>query len=111
MCFTAFSIVSMVTCIVSIQLLRIGLINHTTAGDTYQKDSKDILIIISLGAAGTEILFCLISAVVSCRLAHDAKKELQQKKKGAFYVQVLSERDVLLIRGDHKETVLATSLL
>jgi hypothetical protein len=110
MCFTAFSIVSLVTAIVSIQLLRLGLVNHTTDGHTYQKDSKDILILIALGAAGTEILFCLISAFVSCRLAHAAKKELQQKKKGAFYVQVLGEKDILVITDNEKEKVLATSL-
>ena len=40
MCFTAFSIVSLVTAIVSIQLLRLGLVNHTTDGNTFQKENK-----------------------------------------------------------------------
>ena len=110
MCFTAFSIVSLVTCIISIQLLRLGLVNHTTDGQTYQKDEKDILILLALGVAGTEILFCLISSFVSCRLAKAAKKELQTKKQGMFHVQVLGEKDILVITDNEKEKVLATSL-
>lgn len=40
MSFTAFSVVSMVVAVVSIQLLRVGLVNHTTDGHTFQKEKK-----------------------------------------------------------------------
>ncbi|CAH1790706.1 unnamed protein product [Owenia fusiformis] len=87
LCFTAFSIVSLVTAVVSIQLLRLGLVNHTTDGHTFQKAEKDILIIIALVDAGAECLVCIISSFVSCRVAKLAKKELFKKREGTFHVQ------------------------
>jgi hypothetical protein len=97
MCFTAFNIVSLVTAIVSIQLLRLGLVNHTTDGHTFQKEHKDVLILVALGAAGFECLICAISSFVSCRLAKAAKKELQKKREETFHVQVVGEKDILVV--------------
>ncbi|XP_013398378.1 uncharacterized protein LOC106164882 [Lingula anatina] len=87
LCFTAFSVVSLVTAVVSIQLLRLGLINHTNDGNTFQKEKKDFLIIVALATAGTECLICIISSFVSCRVARAAKKELFKKREGTFSVQ------------------------
>ncbi|XP_064621405.1 transmembrane protein 196-like isoform X2 [Lineus longissimus] len=87
LCFTAFSIVSLVTAVVNIQLLRLGLVNHTTDGQTFQKEKLDILIIIALVAAGLETLICMVSSFVSCRLAKAAKKEMFKKRDGTFHVQ------------------------
>ncbi|XP_060070869.1 uncharacterized protein LOC132550797 [Ylistrum balloti] len=87
MCFTAFNVVSMVTAVVSIQLLRLGLVNHTTDGETIQKAVKDMLILVALGAAGTECLVCLISTVLSCRVAKIAKEEMSKQREGMFYVK------------------------
>lgn len=122
MCFTAFSIVSLVTAVVSIQLLRLGLVNQTTDGDTYQKEDKDILIIVALGAAGVECFMCVISAFVSCQLARKAKKEMERKRDGTFHVQVLGQKDILVVTKitdtskngkllTQREKVFATSLL
>ena len=102
MCFTAFSFVSLVISIISIQLLRMGLVNHTTDGHTFQKEEKDILILVALGSAGIEILFGLISSVVGCCMANAAKHELFKKHVGAFHVQVMGEKDVVLVTKNQK---------
>ncbi|XP_074662878.1 transmembrane protein 196-like [Tubulanus polymorphus] len=97
LCFTAFSIVSLVTAVVSIQLLRLGLVNHTTDGHTFQKEKLDMLIVVALVATGAECLNCIISTIVSCRMAKAAKKELFKKRDGTFHVQVLGEKDVVIV--------------
>ncbi|XP_070569444.1 transmembrane protein 196-like [Ptychodera flava] len=76
LCFTAFSFVSLITGVVSIQLLRLGLVNHTSDGHTYAKEEQDVLIIVALVTAGLECLNSLISSFVSCLVA----KKLKQKK-------------------------------
>ena len=97
MCYTAFNVVSVVTAIVSIQLLRLGLVNQTTDGHTFQKEHKDVLIVSALVAAGCQSLNCIISSIVSCRLANAAKKELRKKREETFHVQVVGEKDILVI--------------
>lgn len=107
MCFTAFNVVSMVTAVVSIQLLRLGLVNHTTDGETIQKAVKDILILVALGAAGTECLVCLVSTVLSCRVAKIAKEEMSKQREGMFYVKVLGQKDIVVVTKpllDQKES-------
>ncbi|XP_052769602.1 transmembrane protein 196-like [Mya arenaria] len=102
MCFTAFSVVSMVTAVVSIQLLRLGLVNHTTDGQTFQKHNKDTLIIIALALAGSEILICLVSTLLSCRMAKVAKEELCKRREGMFHVKADADEnynDVTLSSG------------
>ena len=49
MCFAAFSTVSMVVAVVNIQLLKLGLVNHMSDGDTLKKESNDPLVILALG--------------------------------------------------------------
>lgn len=97
MCFTAFCVVSMVTAIVSIQLLRLGLVNHTTDGHTFQKEHLDLCILIALGTTGVEIVVCLISPLASLRLAKMAKKEMETKREGPFYVEVLGQKDIVVV--------------
>ena len=97
MCFTAFSVVSMVTAVVSIQLLRLGLVNHTTDGQTFQKQDKDTLIIIALVLAGSEILVCLLSTLLSCRMAKVAKEELCKRREGMFHVKVVGHKDIVVV--------------
>ncbi|BFZ11538.1 hypothetical protein BsWGS_14577 [Bradybaena similaris] len=97
MCFTAFSLVSMVVSVVSIQLLRVGLVNHTTDGHTFQKEKKDMLIYVSLAAAGTEIIVCMTAIVLSCRIARVAKEELSKQRDGMFYVKVLGQKDIVVV--------------
>ncbi|KAL3874478.1 hypothetical protein ACJMK2_037487 [Sinanodonta woodiana] len=87
MCFTAFSVVSMVTAVVSIQLLRLGLVNYTTDGHTFQKKDKDALIIVALTTAGSECLICLLSTLCSCRMAKVAKEEMCKRREGMFHVK------------------------
>lgn len=97
MCFTAFSVVSLVTAVVSIQLLRLGLVNHTTDGHTFQKEEKDVLILFALGGAGFEILLCLITLASSCRLAKAAKKDMFEKRADLFHVQVIGEKEIEVV--------------
>ncbi|XP_053376843.1 transmembrane protein 196-like isoform X2 [Mercenaria mercenaria] len=97
MCFTAFSVVSMVVSVVSIQLLRLGLVNHTTDGHTFQKQNKDTLIIIALALAGSEILVCLLSTLLSCRMAKVAKEELCKRREGMFHVKVVGQKDIVVV--------------
>ncbi|XP_060552914.1 transmembrane protein 196-like isoform X2 [Ruditapes philippinarum] len=97
MCFTAFSVVSMVVSVVSIQLLRLGLVNHTTDGHTFQKQNKDTLIIIALAVAGSEILVCLLSTLLSCRMAKVAKEELCKRREGMFHVKVVGQKDIVVV--------------
>ena len=97
MCFTAFSVVSMVTAVVSIQLLRLGLVNHMTDGQTFQKQNKDTLIIVALSVAGSEILVCLLSTLLSCRMAKVAKEELCKRREGMFHVKVVGQKDIVVV--------------
>lgn len=107
MCFTAFSVVSMVVSVVSIQLLRLGLVNHTTDGHTFQKQNKDTLIIIALALAGSEIIVCLLSTLLSCRMAKVAKEELCKRREGMFHVKNdadENDNDVIFSATDFEET-------
>lgn len=116
MCYAAFSVVSLVTAVVSLQLLRLGLLNQTTDGHTFQKEQRDILILIALGLTATECAFCIISSFLSCRLARAAKHELQRKREGTFHVQVMGEKDIVVVSRDSpggaekREKIFATSL-
>lgn len=47
-----------------------------------------MLIYVSLAAAGTEILVCMASVLLSCRIAQVAKEELSKQRDGMFYVKV-----------------------
>ena len=97
MCFTAFCVVSCVTAIVSIQLLRLGLVNHTTDGHTFQKEHLDVCILVALATTGLEIVVCLVSCIGSWRLAKMAKKEMRTKREGPFYVEVLGQKDIVVV--------------
>jgi hypothetical protein len=87
----------MVVSVVSIQLLRLGLVNHTTDGHTFQKQNKDTLIIIALAVAGSEILVCLLSTLLSCRMAKVAKEELCKRREGMFHVKVVGQKDIVVV--------------
>lgn len=103
-CFTAFSVVSIVTAVVSIQLLRVGLVNHTTDGHTFQRENQDVLIFISLAAAGAEILVCTATIILSFRVAKLAKVELDRKREGMFHVKVLGQKDIVVVTQPVYET-------
>ena len=65
--------------VVNLQFLRLGLVNHTTLGKTFQKENKDINILIGMGACGCEILVCLICLLLSLKLNYDAKNNIFKK--------------------------------
>lgn len=110
LCFTAFSVVSMVTAVVSIQLLRLGLVNHTTDGHTFQKKDKDIIIIMALVVAGTECLVCIMSSLISCRMAKVAKEELCKRREGMFHVKVLGQKDIIVVSKPFTDKDVVTAL-
>jgi hypothetical protein len=86
----------MVDC-VNIQLLRLGLVNIMTDGQAYLKEEKDSVVFIALIISLIECLICLLSIFVGIRLSFDAANRKFRKKEGAFFVQVLSEKDIVVV--------------
>ncbi|GAU98258.1 hypothetical protein RvY_09430 [Ramazzottius varieornatus] len=74
---------------ISIQLLRLGLVYHTSDGNTYQKDTKDIWIIIALSDAGAEGFFGLLGCFTSWKMARLANVPPEPvKDDGPFSIQI-----------------------
>jgi hypothetical protein len=82
---------------VNIQLLRLGLVNIMTDGEAYLKERKDTLVLIALIVSSIECIICLLSLSVGMRLAYDAGNKKFRKKEGAFFVQVLSEKEIVVV--------------
>lgn len=101
MCFAALNAITLITSVVNMQFLRLGLVNHTTLGKMFQKENKDVFIIIALVANGCELLLCLISLLMSIKLNHDAKNNRfkSQRKEGAFFVQIVSDKDIVVVQS------------
>jgi hypothetical protein len=83
------------------QLLRLGLVNHTTLGKTFQKENKDVHIIIGMVADGGESVICIICLLICVKLNHDAKHNRfkSQKKEGAFFVQIVGDKDIVVVQS------------
>ncbi|CAF1002140.1 unnamed protein product [Brachionus calyciflorus] len=101
LCFAASNSMTLIATIVNMQFLRYGLVNHTTLGRTFQKENKDILLIIGLFVSGLELLNCLISFSMSFKLNHDAKNNRfkTHRKEGAFFVQIVSDKDIVVVQS------------
>ncbi|CAF0998349.1 unnamed protein product [Adineta ricciae] len=97
LCYVATSIVTLVVDCVNIQLLRLGLVNIMTDGQAYMKEQKDRLLFVGLIISLIECLTCLLSISVGIRLSFDAANSKFRKKEGAFFVQVLSEKDIVVV--------------
>jgi hypothetical protein len=82
---------------VNIQLLRLGLVNITIDGQAYLKEHKDLLVLIALVVSSTECITCLLSLSIGIRLSYDAANKKFRKKEGAFFVQVLSEKEIVVV--------------
>jgi hypothetical protein len=93
----ALSIVTLIVDCVNIQLLRLGLVNIMTDGQAYSKERKDILVLIALVGSSIECLICLLSLFVGIRLSYDAANKKFRKKEGAFFVQILSEKEIVVV--------------
>ena len=83
------------------QLLRHGLVNHTTLGKTFQKENKDIYIIIGMVTDGCECIMCLISLIICIKLNYDVKHDRfkTNRKEGAFFVQIVSDKDIVVVQS------------
>ena len=83
------------------QLLRLGLVNHTTLGKTFQKENKDVYIIIGMAADGGESIICLMCLIICVKLNYDAKHNRfkSQKKEGAFFVQIVGDKDIVVVQS------------
>ena len=68
-----------------------------TDGQAYLKDRKDVLAFIALIISLIECLLCLLSISIGVRLSIDAAKRKFRKKEGIFFVQVLSEKEIVVI--------------
>ena len=82
MSFAAFSVISLVTAVVSIQLLRLGLVSQRSIEG--HRSQNEALIVVALATTAAECAWCIGSSVVSCRLAKAAKEELQRKHEGTI---------------------------
>jgi hypothetical protein len=91
------SIVTLIVDSVNIQLLRLGLVNITTDGEAYFKDRKDTLVVVAILVSSAECLVCLLSLALGIRLSYDAANKKFRKKEGAFFVQVLSEKEIVVV--------------
>jgi transmembrane protein 196 len=91
------SLVTLMVDCVNIQLLRLGLVNITTDGQAYLKERKDFLVSLTLMVSVIECLMCLLSLSVGLRLSYDAANRKFRKKEGAFFVQILSEKDIVVV--------------
>lgn len=76
-CFSSFCIISLMVGIIDMQLLRLGLVNHTTDGQTFLKDEFNLKILIALGIAGGESFICTLSALFSCLVGQHVRKALR----------------------------------
>ncbi|UJR15207.1 hypothetical protein I4U23_002166 [Adineta vaga] len=97
LCYIALSIVTLIVDFVNIQLLRLGLVNITTDGEAYLKERKDILVLVAILISSIECLVCLLSLFLAIRLSYDAANKKFRKKEGAFFVQVLSEKEIVVV--------------
>lgn len=88
---------TLIVACVNIQLLRLGLVNIMTDGETYLKERLDPIVISALIVSSIEGLVCLFSLAVGSRLAYDAAHRKFRKKEGAFFVQILSEKEIVLV--------------
>jgi hypothetical protein len=68
-----------------------------TDGQAYLKDRKDFLAFIALIVSLIECLLCLLSISIGVRLSIDAANRKFRKKEGAFFVQILSEKDIIVV--------------
>ncbi|CAF1213492.1 unnamed protein product [Rotaria sp. Silwood1] len=97
LCYVAISIVTLMVDCVNIQLLRLGLVNIMTDGQAYLKEEKDLLVFIALIISLIECLICLLSIFIGIRLSFDAANSKFRKKEGLFFVQILSEKDIIVV--------------
>ncbi|CAF0976698.1 unnamed protein product [Rotaria sordida] len=104
LCYVAISIVTLMVDCVNIQLLRLGLVNIMTDGQAYLKEEKDSLVFIALILSLIECLICLLSIFIGIRLSFDAANRRFRKKEGAFFVQVLSEKDIVVVSKPSSST-------
>ncbi len=88
------------------QLLRFGLINYTTLGKTFQKENKDLNIIVAMCVDGCECIVCMLSLLISFKLNHDAKNNRfkSARKEGAFFVQIISDKDIVVVQSKQTAT-------
>lgn len=92
---------SLVTAVVSIQLLRLGLFHKTIDGQPVQKSRSDTVLLVALVTTACECVLCIVSSVISCRLAKAAKDELQRKREGTY--QVDEDDDANVVNRAHHQ--------
>ena len=103
LCFAALNSITLITVIVNMQLLRMGLVNYTTLGKTFQKENKDFYIIVALIVDCGEFLICVLSLITSLKLNYDFKhnrfKNNRQSFTKTFFVQIVSEKDIVVVQS------------
>lgn len=68
-----------------------------TDGQAYLKDRTDIFVLIALVVSSIECLICIFSVLIGIRLSYDAAHRKFRRKEGAFFVQVLSEKEIVVV--------------
>ncbi|XP_071791520.1 uncharacterized protein [Asterias amurensis] len=105
LCFTAASVVSVIVCCICIQLLRLGLVDHTTDGQTFIKETLDTTVMVALASAAVSCAFSTVSAITSSLIAWHLKKE--EKIRGQRRVlnkeELIAERQKQLRQQKEQE--------
>lgn len=104
LCFASITSITIITAVVNLQLLRLGLVNHTTIGLTFQKETKDVYILIGLVIDACEILVCTATLIICLKLNYDSKNNRfkSQRKEGVFFVQIVSDKDIVVVQSSKK---------
>ncbi|XP_072023914.1 uncharacterized protein [Amphiura filiformis] len=104
LCFTAASMVALIIGIVSLQLLRLGLVDHTTSGQTFVKNKKDRYVIVALVAMSIACGFAMISLAGSVFIAKYMKKMQRFLKRTTMTkAQMIADRQEQLRKQKEQE--------
>ena len=112
LCFIAINAVSLIIAVINMQLLRLGLVNYTTIGKTFQKEIKDNHVIAALIVGCFEGLLCVMSTVASLKFGYDSKNNRfkSKRKDGTFFVQIIGEKEILVVRSKLKADVISKNM-
>jgi len=107
MCFAVLSVASLVAAVVSVQLLRLGLFHQNVNDDqtSQQQGPSDAVMLVALVTTASECVLCIISSVISCRLAKAAKDELQRKREGTYQMDEYEKGMMAVSKQERRDAV------
>ncbi|PIK60003.1 putative transmembrane protein [Apostichopus japonicus] len=73
-CFAGFSVVSLMAGTISLQLLRVGIIDNTTDGQVSLKEDIDTSTVVAMALAGAECITSVLSGIAGFMLANSLRQ-------------------------------------